>query len=554
MSGGEHPLPIETSSSPLSSRLGDTSCRALPEIQHRPAPPPPSPTRPRTRRPPPPPLRQHSPLSRLVPPVPPRPKPSPSRLAPPIPPRPLTSRPSTALQLLPQPAQIHETDIPITHQSSPCESLSPISYTPTRTEPQQDINLYRHNPTLKPTIPPHSIKPEPPTPSLPELRPSTTAPSPPSSLPPPPQEYRMFNQAHDLVFKDAQFFNHAQINHVAPTGPGLEKLLENSMPDAFFDSLAHHPPPKCHLGTRKEYISMITSWALGESEHKEPVLWMRGPFGIGKTAISQSSADALKPVGKLLATLFFSRSNSDRNDPRRVIPSIVYQITTLCEPFAKVIDARVQKDRSLTTKSLETQFKELLVIPLSQIDAVANGLEGGVIIIDGLDECRGTPEQCEIIRIIAASARNRTTPFPLISSVVYGIELPVSRSVDHEILLFLTDEFAKIRESHGIPESWPGEGVFALLVERAAGLWIYVSMIVRFIRDENSLGPKDQLRTVLGFISDMPSKVGPSNPLAELDFFYTLIMQRIPSKFLEMVRKIIFIYSAGSSPALFLCS
>ncbi|KAJ3555260.1 hypothetical protein NP233_g12250 [Leucocoprinus birnbaumii] len=338
------------------------------------------------------------------------------------------------------------------------------------------------------------------------------------------------------------------------------------MPDAFHDSAARYPPPKCHLGTRKEYIKGITDWALGESEHKKPILWMRGPFGIGKTAVAQSSAEALKPINKLLATLFFSRSNSDRDDPRRVIPSIVYQITTLCEPFANIIDARIRKDLSLTTKSLSTQFEELLVIPLSQIDAVAAGLEGRVIIIDGLDECRGTLEQCEIIRIIATSARNGTTPFrwfitsrpedlifrtmntALVSSVTYRIELPVSRRVDHEILVFLTDEFTKIRESHGIPDSWPGEEVLALLVERGAGLWIYISTIVRFIHEENSLGPEDQLRVVMEVIGDVSNKVEPSNPLAEMDFFYTLIMQRIPSNMLEMVKRIMLIHSMGYFP------
>ncbi|KAJ3554639.1 hypothetical protein NP233_g12378 [Leucocoprinus birnbaumii] len=477
-------------------------------------------------------------------------------------PRSLTPLPSSTLQhLIPQPRQIHEANIPTIQQSSSRELISPIPSIPTRVVLQQAIELHQHNTTLAPTGPPHSIEPESLSHFQPEPRPSSAALSPPSSLLPHSPEYRMFDQAHDLVIKNGQF------THVPPTGPGLDKLLENSMPDAFHDSLARHPPPKCHLGTRKEYISMITSWALGESEHKEPVLWMRGPFGIGKTAVAQSSAEALKPVDKLLATLFFSRSNSDRDDPRRVIPSIVYQITTLCESFAKVIDARVQKDRSLTTKSLETQFKELLVIPLSQIDAVANGLEGGVIIIDGLDECRGTAEQCEIIRIIATSARNKTTPFrwfitsrpedpiirtmnsTLISPVVHQIELPVSRNIDHEILLFLTHEFAKIRESHGLPESWPGEEVLALLVERGAGLWIYVSTIVRFIRDENSLGPEDQLRVVMEFIGDVSHKVEPSNPLAEMDFFYTLVMQRIPSNMLEMVKRIMLLHSMECIPS-----
>ncbi|KAJ3558808.1 hypothetical protein NP233_g11425 [Leucocoprinus birnbaumii] len=347
---------------------------------------------------------------------------------------------------------------------------------------------------------------------------------------------------------------------------GLKTILEHSMPDAFHDSAARYPPPKCHFGTRKDYINQITDWALGQSEHKEHVLWLRGPFGIGKSAVAQSFAEVIKRLDRLAATLFFSRSNADRDDPLRVITSLAYQIATICDSFANIIDARIRKDPSLTTKSLSTQFEELLVTPLSQIDSeTRDSLEGRVIIIDGLDECRGTPEQLELIRIIALSAQNRTTPFrwfvtsrpedPIIrtmnstsiSSVVYRIELPVSRSIDHEILLFLTDEFTKIRESHGLQATWPTDEVLALLVERGAGLWVYVSTIIRFINDENSFGPEDQLEIVMKFIGDVSDKVEPNNPLAEMDCFYTLIMQRIPLNIQTMVRRVVLLHSMGHS-------
>ncbi|KAJ3560964.1 hypothetical protein NP233_g10493 [Leucocoprinus birnbaumii] len=364
-------------------------------------------------------------------------------------------------------------------------------------------------------------------------------------------QHGQFYKARNFTIKSAQFNEFSLVGlgelhnyHIEYTGlmqtTGLDKLLRNSMPDAFRDSAARHPPPKCHLGTRKEYINQITDWALGESERKEPVLWMRGPFGVGKTAVAQSSAEALKSINKLVATLFFSRSNTDREDPRRVFPSLVYQITTLCKQFAISIDARIREDPALTTKPLATQFDELLVTPLQQIDTeTRKSLEGRVIIIDGLDECRGTLEHRPEDPII------RTMSIGSVSSVVYRIELPVSRSIDHEILIFLTYEFAKIRESHRLSESWPSEEVLVLLVERAAGLWIYVSTIVRFINDENSLGPQDQLRIVLRFIGDVMNKVEPNNPLAEMDFFYTLIMQCVPAHFLKMIQRIILLHSLG---------
>ncbi|KAF5345818.1 hypothetical protein D9756_010858 [Leucocoprinus leucothites] len=403
-----------------------------------------------------------------------------------------------------------------------------------------------------------------PTLVLPDPEPLNRAPptSSPAILPPtassPPQHLHtreMFRNAHHLVFNGPQF------NESSPGGSGIKELLKHSMPDAFHNSSARYPPPKCHLGTRKDYIALITNWALGVSDRKEPILWMRGPFGVGKSAVAQSCAEALAPIHKLAAALFFSRSNPDRDDPRRVFTSIAYQIAATCPSFREIVDRRMIDDPALATKSLSTQFEDLLVHPLARVDIAQSGLDGHVVIIDGLDECRGTAAQCELIEVIATSARNRTTPFrwfitsrpedainrtmnsAAVSPIRSRIELPVSRAIDHEILTYLTDEFKKIREDYGLPKSWPSEETLALLVKHGAGLWIYVATMIRFIKDENSYGPKDQLRTVLNFMKDVSAKAGVDNPLAEMDFFYALIVQRVPLKLRTMVRKILLLYT-----------
>ncbi|KAF5347352.1 hypothetical protein D9756_010003 [Leucocoprinus leucothites] len=373
--------------------------------------------------------------------------------------------------------------------------------------------------------------------------------------PPPQHALEMFRNAHHLVFYNPRF------NESSPTGSGLKDLFNYSMPDAFYNSSARYPPPKCHLGTRMDYIALVTNWALEGSNREESILWMRGPFGVGKSAVAQSCAEALAPINKLAATLFFSRSNADRDDPRRVFTSIAYQIATKCPSFREIIDKRMIEDPALATMSLSTQFEDLLVHPLRGVNIARSSLDGRVVIIDGLDECRGTAEQCEIIRVIAASVHRRTTPFRwfitsrpensiiramnsvVISPVISRIELPVSRAIDHEILLYLTDEFIKIRDDHSLPELWPSDGALALLVERGAGLWIYVVTMIRFIKDENSLGPEHQLRIVLEFAKEVSAKVRANNPLAEMDFFYMLIMQQVPPKIRTTVRRILLMIS-----------
>ncbi|KAJ3576864.1 hypothetical protein NP233_g145 [Leucocoprinus birnbaumii] len=421
-------------------------------------------------------------------------------------------------------------------------------------DPQMDISS-----NTRPIKPTSSVSPQPPPPdtSMPRNPPTSSSPYSRS------RSQGNFNHAHNFTINNAHFTNNNTRLNISPPGSGLKELLNHSMPDAFLNSAARYPPPRCHLGTRKEYIAQITNWALGNpdhDDHEKLVLWLHGPFGVGKSAVAQSSAEELKARKKLLATLFFSRSNVGRDDPLRFVPSIVYQIATQCDAFADIIDMLLRKDPSLIMQSLSTQFQELLVAPLQQIDTVSNELEGRVIIIDGLDECRGTAGQCEIIRIIALSASNHTTPFrwfitsrpedPIvraicsssISPAISRLELPVSRDIDHEILVFLTDEFAKIRENHNLPETWPTEAALTLLVERGAGLWIYVSTIIRFIKDEDTFGPEDQLRIFLEFAESVTNRAGPNNPLAEMDFFYTLILEQIPLSIRTTIRKILLIH------------
>jgi hypothetical protein len=190
------------------------------------------------------------------------------------------------------------------------------------------------------------------------------------------------------------------------------------MRDAFHDSAARWPPPRCHDGTRKDLIKTITDWEAGASDHTESILWIHGPFGVGKSALAQTCTEALASRNKLAASLFFSRPNR-RDDPNRVFTSLAYQISLKCQSLEEVVDRTIVKNPTLLTASRRIQFEELIVKPLRQIGASVADIEGWIIVLDGLDECRGggsdgnmgREEQCEIIDIIATSVRNHTTPF-----------------------------------------------------------------------------------------------------------------------------------------------
>lgn len=280
---------------------------------------------------------------------------------------------------------------------------------------------------------------------------------------------------------------------------------------------------------------------------------MKGPAGVGKSAVAQSCAEALGH--NLGAAFFFSRTNS-MDDPDRFFTSIAYQLATRIAPYADILDHKIRKNPTLVEKSIGQQFEELIAAPFEELKFRGLKLEELTIIVDGLDECAREIAQLDIVETVAASLRAHTTPLlwiffsrpephivsmfslPHISALSTNLELPVSRDIDNEITLYLTDELRVIQRAHDLPPSWPSEMAIGILVNLVAGLFIYAATVIRFIGDPDSFGPDDQLRAVLDLASQI-KKATSTHPLSELDLFYTLIMQRVPSRTLLTTQKIL---------------
>ncbi|KAF9443940.1 hypothetical protein P691DRAFT_653273, partial [Macrolepiota fuliginosa MF-IS2] len=83
-------------------------------------------------------------------------------------------------------------------------------------------------------------------------------------------------------------------------------------------------PRNCHPGTRMQYIDQIVNWGLEGSDPGHRIFWLKGPAGVGKSAISQSCAEMFAARKRLVAAFFFSRPNQ-RDNPQRLFTSIAYQ-------------------------------------------------------------------------------------------------------------------------------------------------------------------------------------------------------------------------------------
>lgn len=275
---------------------------------------------------------------------------------------------------------------------------------------------------------------------------------------------------------------------------------------------------------------------------------MRGPAGVGKSALAQTCAQRIQASGQLGASFFFYRPNS-WNDPDKFIPTITYQLTTKYPAYRDLIDAIILRDRLVLQTSIEVQFEELLVKPLRELSSKGQRGVGmdAVIVIDGLDECNTATAIDAIIKLVITSIHQQTTPFlwaffsrpePHITSafssqlameVSWRLELPVSRDADSDVEAYLRDSFRTIHAKYGLPPTmtWPSEDDIHHLVDQSSGLFIYPVTIVRYIGQDNSaFGLDDRLRLVLELDEGIVGS--DDNPLSALDRFYRLIMAQIP--------------------------
>lgn len=172
------------------------------------------------------------------------------------------------------------------------------------------------------------------------------------------------------------------------------------------------------------------------------------------------------------------------------------------------------------------------------LKAVSNTLPP-VIVIDALDEYEGRGDIQLILKLLAmlkkiTSIRVRVfltsrpeTPtllgFRNISAdahedvILYDIPPPI---VQHDISIFLRVKFRKIREDGGLDSPWPREEETQLLVDRAAGLFIFAATVYRFIGDQN-FDPQEQLLLVL----EEPDRSSGSTSTLQLDIMYRQVLQ-----------------------------
>ncbi len=283
----------------------------------------------------------------------------------------------------------------------------------------------------------------------------------------------------------------------------------------------------------------------------QPVMWMNGAAGAGKSAIAQTIAKLLYEQGRLAASFFYSNLSVDpgRQDDSRVVPTLSYQILQNIPESRAFILAAIEQDELLFDLTLEAQLQKLIVDPISFCsEAMASPIAAKIVVIDGLDESLNRDKQRHIIRSFVAAFMRISTgsgnlPHKLLiasrpeqhlkstfsESLVEGhvgiMRLDYHPDVYDDIHKYLTSCFSTIKKVHPlrsqIDAQWPTTETINDLVKRSSGQFIYAATVKKYI-ESNRHDPASRLTTIISLARDHGN-----SPYADLDALYKHILMHL---------------------------
>ncbi|KAF7352258.1 NACHT domain-containing protein [Mycena venus] len=341
---------------------------------------------------------------------------------------------------------------------------------------------------------------------------------------------------HGGTFITADTVNHRQGE------TGINILHHSVALEALYDSADSFPQPRCHPETRTKMLEDLYNWAIEEeSDSAQPICWLHGPAGAGKSAIMQTLCQRLQDARRLGGTFFFKRDHPTRGNPEVLFATLAYQLAEHNRDLRSLISQIVEDNPSLVARHMKVQLYKLIVEPCHLlIDSPPL-----ILLIDGLDECETQDLQVEILRLVGSAVQHHPKTFqfliasrpeahiretfndPSFNGILDSVN--VEKSFE-DIRRYFADEFTRIHREHrdtmgSIPTPWPSPKVVDSLVWKSSGYFIYASTVIRFIDDKLS-----RLTERLAVIQSL-TPTDAEAPFAALDQLYIQILSRVPIRF-----------------------
>lgn len=284
---------------------------------------------------------------------------------------------------------------------------------------------------------------------------------------------------------------------------------------AEYDSYSSMGMTACLKGTRVDLLDDIARWV--DDRAGECIFWLQGIAGEGKSTVAKTVARSLQYNNKLGASFFFKSDDIDRADARRFFTTIAAQLASRMDGMKAHIAEVMDKQLTGYDKSIQSQFEELIAVPLRKPGLQASH-SSFIIVVDALDECCETDikhvvallAQCELFGIRSLITSRPDAPvkkaFADLKHTQYRQVILRDRTRDtiqHDIALFLEGQFQQLRkEMSSLQSDWPGRDAIEALAQRSVPLFIFAATVCAFIAKDDFFGPDEQLEAVLAETSE----------------------------------------------------
>ncbi|KAF7968758.1 hypothetical protein HWV62_29555 [Athelia sp. TMB] len=253
----------------------------------------------------------------------------------------------------------------------------------------------------------------------------------------------------------------------------------------------------CLPGTQQDRLKEVIDWLMTPSDRN--VLWLHGAAGLGKSTIATTIADHFGGLHRQGAFIFFDRNSPTESTPERVISTLVLQLARQNAAIHSAVSAAISDRPGLVSDLIETQFKSLLLDPLSK---VTGQLEGPtIIIIDALDECGTASSRRKLLELLSKDFSKLPPQFRVLITSrpehdiqralasrdhIHAIDL--SKASDADMRTYIQHEMREIFNVNGKGQE-PSKGwrdaEIETLVRYADGLFIWAATAMKLLFAED---------------------------------------------------------------------
>ncbi|KAI0363168.1 hypothetical protein BV20DRAFT_187783 [Pilatotrama ljubarskyi] len=337
----------------------------------------------------------------------------------------------------------------------------------------------------------------------------------------------------------------ATSNHI----PGLRYARQ-----ARFDYHRNDRSP-CETNTRAEVLATVYTWLkpddsrltqlahpLQPVRRKNPIFWINGLAGTGKSTLAQTIAMWCEE-GNFLGASFFCARDGDRSNVQLIFCTIAHQLGLLHRGFHAALSAAVKADPDIHASLVSRQLQKLLVEPLRMVKSQGSFPEYAVI-LDALDECKDEEAVSVVLKALSLHvAELGPLRFVITSRPVPNVTMGfrIQELVDNtqqlslsavpadltrrDISRFVRRRLAFIKEQHYIVGEWPTDDEVEKLVWLAGELFIFAATAVKYVGDSNTGDPESQLRLLLRSAESPGTPLPHASPYSHLDALYLQVLR-----------------------------